>query len=80
MLQLNGKTLQYGKGFVHDGLQYPSNWLSLTSLEEKQAIGIVEVAETSAVTWDRRFYFRVDVPKDLDELKAYWTAEVKDTA
>ena len=28
MLKLDGKTLQYGKAFVHDGMQYPSNWLA----------------------------------------------------
>ena len=77
MLQLNGKTLQYGKAFVHDGMQYPSNWLTSTSLEEKQAIGIIETPDTPTVSWDQRFYYGVDNPKDLDELKAYWTRDVK---
>jgi hypothetical protein len=80
MLQLDGKTLRYDKAFVHDGVQYPSNWLRLTSLEEKQAIGIIEVPDVSVESWDQRFYWGVDNPKDLDELKANWTAKVKDTA
>ena len=80
MLQLNGKTLQYDKAFVHDGMQYPANWLRLTSLEEKQAIGIVEVSEAPAASWDQRFWWGVDNPKDLDQLKATWTAKVKQTA
>ena len=80
MLQLNGKTLQYGKAFVHDGMQYPANWLRLTSLEEKQAIGIVEVPDPAVVSWDQRFYWSVDNPKDLDELKETWTVKVKEEA
>ena len=75
MLQLNGKTLQYDKAFVHDGMQYPANWLRLTSLEEKQAIGIVEVADPVVGVWDQRFYWGVDNPKDLDQLKINWKAQ-----
>ena len=67
MLQLNGKTLQYDKAFVHDGMQYPANWLRLTSLEEKQAIGIVEVADPVVGVWDQRFYWGVDNPKQLND-------------
>tara|TARA_R100000406_G_scaffold34579_1_gene22850 strand:+ start:1084 stop:1629 length:546 start_codon:yes stop_codon:yes gene_type:complete len=80
MLQLNGKTLRYGKAFVHDGMQYPSNWLALTSLEEKQAIGIVEVPDAPVASWDERFYWGVGNPKDLDQLKEAWTARVKQAA
>ena len=67
MLQLNGKTLRYDKAFVHDGMQYPANWLRLTSLEEKQAIGIVEVPDAPVASWDRRFYWGVDNPKQLND-------------
>jgi len=71
MLQLNGKTLQYDRAFTHEGISYPSNWLRLTTLEEKQAIGIVEVANNTQ-SWDQRFYWGVDNPKDLDGLKTQW--------
>ena len=81
MLQLNGKTLRYGKAFTtEDGRQFPANWLRLTSLEEKQAIGIVEVPDPPQAVWDQRFYWGVDNPKDLDRLKKTWTEKVKDTA
>ena len=80
MLQLNGKTLQYDRSFVHDGIQYPSNWLRLTSLEEKQAIGIVEVSDAPVASWDKRFYWGVDNPKDLDQLKETWKAKQSDIA
>ena len=80
MLQLNGKTLRYGKAFVHDGMQYPANWLSLTSLEEKQAIGIVEVPDAVVASWDQRFYWGVNNPKDLDQLKVNWKTEQSEYA
>ena len=80
MLQLNGKTLRYDKAFVHDGMQYPANWLRLTTLEEKQAIGIVEVADPVDGVWDQRFYWGVDNPKDLDNLKTLWKQKQSDIA
>ena len=80
MLQLNGKTLQYDKAFSHDGIQYPANWLRLTSLEEKQAIGIVEVPDQPQAVWDQRFYWGVDNPKDHTQLVEQWVAQVKQTA
>jgi hypothetical protein len=79
MLQLNGKTLQYDRAFTHNGISYPANWLRLTTLEEKQAIGIVEVADTSQ-SWDQRFYWGVDNPKDLDDLKTLWKQKQSDIA
>jgi len=79
MLQLDGKTLQYDRAFTHDGISYPANWLRLTTLEEKQAIGIVEVADNTKV-WDQRFYWGVDNPKDLDQLKTNWKQQQSDIA
>ena len=67
MLQLDGKTLQYDKAFKHDGYQYPANWLRLTSLEEKQAIGIVEVADPVDIVYDQLFYWGPNNPKQLDD-------------
>lgn len=71
MLRLNGKTLQYDRAFSHEGISYPANWLRLTTYEEKQAIGIVEIADNTQ-TWDQRFYWGVNNPKDLDQLKTSW--------
>ena len=80
MLQLDGKTLQYDRAFTHNGLSYPANWLRLTTLEEKQAIGIVEVADPVVGVWDKRFYWGVDNPKDLDQLKTRWKQNQNDIA
>jgi hypothetical protein len=66
MLKLDGKTLQYDRAFTHEGISYPANWLRLTTLEEKKAIGITEVFENTP-SWDQRFYWGVDNPKQLND-------------
>lgn len=88
---LDGKTIQQGVPFTDkDGNQYPANWLNLSSLEEKEAIGIVEVPDP--VFADDRFYWGGDInnPKALDDkdeegsvtkgLKSNFVAQIKDTA
>lgn len=46
MFLLNDKPLPLDTPFKDaEGNSYPANWLRLTSLEEKQAIGIVEVPD-----------------------------------
>ena len=77
MFLLNGNPLPVDTPFEIDGTQYPSNWLRLTSIEEKNAVGITEVADPEH--YDDRFYWGVDNPKDLAGLKTNWTAQVKDT-
>ena len=77
MFLLNGNPLSLDVAFTHDGIQYPANWLRLTTLEEKQAIGITEVADP--VPYDDRFYWGVDNPKDLTMLQSTWTEQVKET-
>jgi hypothetical protein len=71
MLKLDNKPLSYDRAFTHNDIQYPANWLRLASLEEKQAIGITEVSNDP--TYDQRFYFGVDNPKELAGLKTLWS-------
>lgn len=78
MFLLNGNPLPIDTPFEIDGTQYPSNWLRLTSIEEKNAVGITEVADPES--YDDRFYWGVDNPKDLAGLKTNWSSQVKDTA
>ena len=79
MFKHNNQTIPLDTPFTIDGTSYPANWLRLTSLEEKQAIGITEVPDETT-SYDDRFYWGVDNPKDLTDLKKNWTAQVKDTA
>jgi hypothetical protein len=52
--------------FTIDGTSYPANWLRLTSLAEKQAVGITEVADVTT-TYDDRFFWSADNPKLLND-------------
>ena len=65
MLLLDGKQLRPGRAFTHNGVQYPANWLRLTSWAEKAAIGITEVPDPAPV--DTRFYWDTNVPKRLED-------------
>ena len=78
MFMLNGNPLPIDTPFEVDGIQYPANWLRLTSLAEKVAIGITEVSDPES--YDDRFYWGVGNPKDLEQLKKDWISQVKDTA
>ena len=80
MLVLDGKTLVYDRPFSHDGINYPANWLRLTTLAEKEAIGITEVPDTPQPAYDQRFYWGPGLPKDLDDLKSLWIKKTKETA
>ena len=65
--KLDGKTLAVDVAFkTSDGTQYPANWLRLTSLDEKKAIGITEVADDP--TYDPRFYSRSGVAKEINDV------------
>ena len=69
MFKLDGKILRIDRAFTtSDGTQYPSNWLRLSSAEEKTAIGITE--EADPVRADDRYYWDGDVnnPKALDDV------------
>jgi hypothetical protein len=77
MFMLNNAPLALDTAFTHNGVQYPANWLRLSTLAEKEAIGITEVADPAP--YDDRFYWGPNNPKDLTQLKASWTAWVNDT-
>ena len=66
MFLLNGNPLPLDTPFTIDGTSYPANWLRLTSIAEKNAVGITEVADVTT-TYDDRFYWGVDNPKLLND-------------
>lgn len=63
----NGKTLQPDRAFTINGVQYPRNWLQLSTQEEKNALGITW--QDDPVRADDRYYWDGDVnnPKMLDD-------------
>jgi hypothetical protein len=84
MFLLDGQPLAVDTPFkTPDGTQYPANWLRLSTLEEKEAIGITEVPDPEP--YDQRFYWGYDaeghlIPKDHAQLVEQWTAQTRTTA
>jgi hypothetical protein len=83
MFLLEGKPLSPDVAFTHGGVQYPANWLRLSSPEERAAIGIIEVPDPQP--YDQRFYWGYDsegklIPKDHTQLVEQWTAQTRTTA
>jgi len=66
--KLDGKPLAVDVAFIHNDIQYPANWLRLTTKAEKEAIGITEVADDPV--YDSRFYWDDGSAKALDDVNA----------
>ena len=67
MYYQNNKPLPVGRAFTLGDVQYPANWLQLSSAEERAALGITWVADP--VRADDRFYWNGDVnsPRELND-------------
>jgi hypothetical protein len=83
MFLLDGKPLSPDVPFKHAGIQYPANWLRLSSPQERKAIGITEVPDPAP--YDQRFYWGYDaegnlIPKDHIQLVEQWTQQTRHTA
>ena len=64
--KLNGNPLPVDVPFTVNGINYPANWLRLSTAEEKAAIGITEVAD--APSYDSRFYNQDGTEKTLTDV------------
>jgi hypothetical protein len=79
-----------GTSFAIDGTSYPSNWLNMTSPEDKAALGLVEVTNANEPEDDRFYWVSATLegavrvytnnPKDLDMLKGNWATQIRATA
>ena len=78
MFLLDGKPLAPDVPFKHAGIQYPANWLRLSSPQERKAIGITEVPDPEP--YDQRFYWGPGLPKDHTQLVEQWTQQTRTTA
>jgi hypothetical protein len=82
MFILNGKPLSPDRAFTAevDGqpINFPANWLRLSSPEEREAIGVTE--EPDPIQVDQRFYWDTGIPKDHSQLVEQWVGQVKQTA
>ena len=64
---LDGNPLAVDVAFSHNDINYPANWLRLSTAQEKKDLGITEVAD--APTYDSRFYWGDGTAKGLDDTK-----------
>ena len=65
--KLNSNTLPIDRGFTHNDINYPRNWLRLATEEDKQRLGITW--EADPVRADDRYYWNgeLDNPKALED-------------
>jgi len=66
--KLNGNPLVVDVAFSHNDINYPANWLRLSTADEKTALGITEVEDPD--TYDSRFYNGDGTAKALDDVNA----------
>ena len=80
MYLFNNKPLAPERAFkTEDGTQYPANWLRLATPEQRAAIGITEVPDP-VQSYDQRFYWGPELPKDHAQLVEQWIGQTKQTA
>ena len=66
--KLDGNPLATDVAFSHNDIQYPANWLRLSTAQEKKDLGITEVADDPV--YDSRFYNGDGSAKALDDVDA----------
>jgi len=67
----------------HNDVQYPANWLRLSSSQDRAELGITWGDNSPA--YDQKFYWGHDaggnlIPKTYTDLQANWVAQTKRTA
>jgi len=72
--QIGDRKLPLDIAFDHNEIQYPANWLRLSTAKQRDELGITWVADTPQ-NYDQRFYWGVDNPMDLDGLKTLWKSK-----
>ena len=66
--KLDGNPLAVDVAFSHNNINYPANWLRLSTADEKAALGITEVNDSP--TYDSRFYNGDGTAKTLADTNA----------
>jgi hypothetical protein len=82
--------IQEGTAFEINGIQYPQNWLNLSTPQEKTEIGLEEVIATNSPA-NQQYYWvsqelngatltYINNPKDLDTCKTNAVSQLRTTA
>ena len=66
--KLDGNPLAVDVAFSHNDINYPANWLRLSTADEKTALGITEVADDPV--YDGRFYWNDGTAKTITDTNA----------
>ena len=68
--KLNDKTFRVDRAFTLNQIQYPRNWLQLSTKEDRDALGITW--EDDPVRADDRYYWNgeIDNPKAMEDVDA----------
>ena len=72
----DGQYIQEGQAFTIGDVQYPNNWLNLSTQEEKEAIGLEEVIATNSPANDQYYW----VSTELDEATLTYVNTPKELA
>ena len=72
----DGRTVSTDMAFTLDDIQYPSNWLALSTPEDREERGI-EGPLPETAWYDQRFYWGPDQPKDHAQLVAQYSEYVR---
>jgi hypothetical protein len=86
----DGQYINEGQAFTINNVQYPNNWLNLSTPEEKSAIGLEEVVATNlpandiyywvSSTLDKATLTYTNTPKDLATVKTNAVSQINATA
>jgi len=82
--------IQEGTAFEINGIQYPQNWLNLSTPQEKAEIGLEEVIATNSPANQKYYWVSQEIngatltyinnPKDLDTCKTNAVSQLRTTA
>ncbi len=74
----DGRTLPMDTPWEYQGINYPANWLRLSTQLDRDRLGIVW--EPDPEPYDQRFYWGPGLPKDHAQLVQQWVAQTRTTA
>jgi len=74
--KLDGNPLAVDVAFSHNDINYPANWLRLSTADEKTALGITEVADDPV--YDGRFYNGDGSAKTLTDTNEVYSKDADD--
>ena len=81
--KLGSRRLALDVAWEHNGVQYPANWLRLSTAQDRAELGILW--EDASPTYNQKWYWGKDsdgnlIPKTYTDLKTLWIAKTKETA